>query len=197
MMRSHLPLIEQVKSARLRRDHFEFKPTWECMEEYYVALIQSFGPSSEHLPTLRRLVSGMNLPRVVELGTHHGNSAFALMMGKPDSMACVDIMPCKYIDDLLRLASLTEVKFEFHQKDSRDADAFMGPVDLLYVDSEHTYDLVKAELQVHKSKCRRYIVFHDTVTTPEIVPAIEEELTDFNLVEEYQNGHGLQVWERR
>ena len=190
-----MTLTERVQSARLRREHFEFNGTWESMEEYYVTLIQEFAPSSEHLPTLRRLSWDCNY--VVELGTQHGNSAFSMLMASPCEMQCVDVRPCKYIDHLLQLTACTGTEFEFVQADSRGSDGIMVDIDLLFVDSDHTYDHCKAELQAHKAQCRRYVVFHDTVSFPGILPAIEEELTDFDLVENYTNGHGLQVWERR
>ena len=184
----------QVTTARLRREQHVFEPTWESMEQYYVLLIQSFRPISEHLPTLRRLATGCE--NVAELGTCNGNSAFALMMGRPKTMRSVDLQECGYIDHLLRLSEISDTSFWFIRGDSREFH-LSTHLDLLLVDTDHTYDQVKAELQLYKDQCRRYIVFHDTSTFPEIVPAIEEELTDFHMVEEYTNGHGLQVWERR
>ena len=185
-------LQEHINHVRTKRQTYEFKPTQESMEEFYSLMIQCYGPSSQHLPTLRRLA--MECESVGELGTYNGVSTVALMMGRPTRIDCVDLYPCKYIDQLLFMAGYLEIDIGLRQEDSRTAD--MGYVDMLFVDTEHTYEQVKAELAYHKDVVGRYIVLHDTVSHPEIIPAIEEELSEWTLKERYENCNGLWVMER-
>ena len=185
-------LSNHINFVRGLRRNFEFRDSIESMEEFYALMIQCYGPTSQHLPTMRRLAEECDA--IAELGTYNGVSAVALMMGRPERMTCVDIEPCKYIDQLLYMAGFLEIDLEFVQADSRGA--LFGYVDMLLVDTEHTYEHVKAELQEHKEVVGNYILFHDTVSHPEILPAIEEELPEWTLMEKYENCNGMWVMER-
>jgi hypothetical protein len=87
--------------------------------------------------------------------------------------------------------------------------------DLLFLDTWHAYKQLKAELELHASKVRKYILFHDTTsfaTCDErsyeslgeewigdqkgIWLAIEEFLQsnpEWKLIERFENNNGLTV----
>jgi len=185
---------QTVVNARGRQHHHLHVQTREAMEEYFALCMIANYPTSEHLATLRRLAA--DVAAVAELGTWHGDSAFAFMMGAPDTMICVDQNPCKYPQALEAVAEYNGVAFQFLQEDTREVD--LPEVDLLFVDSDHTYEQVHAELTAHIDQVRRYLVFHDTDTCFPVRQAIKEVAGQhFDLVEQYHNAHGLWVMERK
>ena len=70
--------------------------------------------------------------------------------------------------------------------------------DLLFLDTEHTYQQVKGELNLHHSKVRKYIAFHDTDEpfVGEVLPAIVEftiEHPEWRFVYHNKDCHGFTV----
>ena len=188
------PGAEAIYHCRARQHMHPFKQTRECMEEYYVLLIKSYWASAEHLPTLRRLAGECDT--VAELGRENGSSAFALMMGEPNTVISVDIADCKFQGHLDAAAQFFNINLVTLKADSRKVD--IGPVDLLYVDSEHSYEQVRDELRQHIDNVGKYLVFHDTISYGEIQQAIHEEADeDFELIECYINNYGLWVMQRK
>lgn len=191
---TNYPGAVRLEMARKRYIGHYMRPTIESMEEYYALMVVIQSDTSEHLPTLRRLAGECD--SVGELGTWHGNSTVAMMMGRPKKMFAVDIAPCRWRDRLEMVAEFYDVDLTIHNGDSRTVD--LPEVDLLFVDSEHSYEQVHAELTQHIDKVRKYLVFHDTVTYSEIQQAIHEVADkDFTLVETYINNNGLWVMERK
>lgn len=98
-------------------------------------------------------------------------------------------------------------RFEFHQMDSRKAN--IERTQMLFIDTLHTYEQLKAELKLHAHKVSRWIVLHDTKTFgtsdegnkpgPGLWPAVEEFLKQetFHVKLKDDNQNGLTVLERR
>jgi len=188
------PGAEAIFHCRARQAMHPFTQSRESMEEYYALLIKSYWASAEHLPTLRRLAGQCDT--VAELGTYDGNSAFAMMMGEPKKMVSVDIIDCRFQHHLEAVAEFFDIDLVTLRGDSRIAD--IGPVDMLYIDSEHTYRQVYDELKQHIDNVGKYLVFHDTCSFPKIRQAIHEVADkDFELIESYINNYGLWVMKRR
>ena len=167
----------------------------------------------EHFPTLRDLAK--QCCSVVEMGVRGGCSAYALAAGlemsaeKDRWMIYLDINVCKN-PKLEQLCETAGIHIAFWQKDSRHIE--IPEVDLLFIDTLHTYGQLKLELELHSHKAKKYIVMHDTDApwgyknevddgSPDrgLWPAIEEFLADnrnWDLMKRYRNCHGLTILAR-
>ena len=113
-----------------------------------------------------------------ELGVLSGVSAAAAILGNPDLelVEMVDInfdtiAPQRHLFDEFR-GQLT-----FNKNSSIDTAIPVTEVDLLMVDSVHTYKHVRNELRLHAPKARKYILFHDTNQAP-VKRAVDEFIAD-------------------
>lgn len=109
-----------------------------------------------HLPRIRALAEGLDL--CVEFGVKHGASSSALLMGAKRVLS-FDLVQSPRAD-ALRL--IVGERWDYRIADTRTVD--IPPCDLLLVDSLHTYDQVKQELDRHADKVRRFLIFHDVIT---------------------------------
>ena len=91
-------------------------------------------------------------------------------MARPEKVVSYDIEDLAS-GKLQQWADLVGVEWEFRLEDTSKVE--IEETDFLFVDTEHSYEQVKAELK-NKDKVRKFIGFHDTVSFPEIIPAIEE-----------------------
>jgi hypothetical protein len=64
--------------------------------------------------------------------------------------------------DLFNMAKKFGKDVEYTQADTRTLE--IEETDLLFIDTMHTYDQLKIELNIHANKVKKYIVFHDTYT---------------------------------
>ncbi len=138
---------------------------------------------SEHLPTLRLLVSLCD--HVTEFGVRSGVSTQAfLTTNVPSIHYDIDPQPFAFPSP-----------HSFIQADTLKID--IQPTDLLFIDTEHSYEQLSQELALHANKVRKYLVFHDTTTYDEaLTPAIVEFLKDhkdWKLLAQYLNNNGLTV----
>lgn len=172
---------------------------------------------SPHLPRLRKLAE--ECERAVEFGVKRGVSSSALLLGC-GRVTSFDIAPTA---EAKALKEMVGERWDYRIEDSRSAE--VPYCDLLFVDSLHTYEQVKAEL-THAPKVNNYIVFHDVSTFGEvgamgetgrqswtyvpgkgsvpnahrgIRPAIDELLIgdpSWRIVARYTDSHGLLVLAR-
>ena len=71
--------------------------------------------------------------------------------------------------------------------------------DLLFIDTDHTYEQCSKELKMHGHKVNKYLMFHDTTLCVELNKAISEfiEATkEWKIKEVLTNNNGLTVLER-
>jgi hypothetical protein len=71
--------------------------------------------------------------------------------------------------------------------------------DLLFIDTDHTYDQCSKELQMHAHKVRKYLIFHDTNLVKDLNRAISEFIEankEWKIKEVLTNNNGLTVLER-
>lgn len=113
-------------------------------------------------------------------------------MARPEKVISYDIEDLAS-GKLQQWADLVGVEWDFRLEDTSKVE--IEETDFLFVDTEHNYEQVKAELK-NKDKVRKFIGFHDTVSFPEIIPAIEEALGDWNKIIEDPGSNGLWVYER-
>lgn len=157
---------------------------------------------NEHLPALRDLAS--ECETVVEMGVRTCVSTWAFIEGLKSggTLISMDIKhPSKYGSDLTPVENACKNKgitFKFYEADTLLTD--IPEVDMLFIDTLHTYDQLKGELERHGNKAKKYLAFHDTVSCEtELMPAIEEFLKankKWKIKEHYKNNNGVLVCER-
>lgn len=174
-------------------------------------LCESPSDINEHLPVLRDLASVCD--HVTEMGVRYIVSSYAFLEGleKGKKLISIDIQHPKHFGgdlDLFKIrASQKVIDFTFIQGDTLQIE--IEPTDLLFIDTLHVYAQLKAELERHANKARKYIAFHDTTTFGTIGDdgvdghglwkAIEEFLQghpEWKLLKRYENNNGLTVLHR-
>jgi hypothetical protein len=150
--------------------------------------------NNEHCLTFRALAD--ECMRITEFGVMHGRSTISFLSANPASLVSYDIKRQKALDNIETMAQNEHIPFVFKLEDTRTAT--IDETDLLYIDSDHTYEQVKLELFRHGDKVRKYILLHDTTSFPEIVKAIDEfvDKGNFKVKEIFVNNNGLTVLER-
>lgn len=168
---------------------------------------------NEHLPTLKKLAQECQV--IVEMGVRSIVSSWAFLAGRPSQLISVDyIYPKRYrnhdpngcdLDLVFELSELAGIEFAFHRGDSRK---FQCPrCDLLFLDTLHDYEQLKAELELHAAAAQKYIVLHDTESywfkgesAPEgIGRAVQEFIIandSWKIIERFTNNNGLMILQR-
>lgn len=149
-------------------------PAGPSARDRYDAVVAEPSDIQHHLPRLRREARGT----VLELGVREGNSTVALLAGLEDrggTLWSVDVLP-----ESAHVFS-GHPQWRFVLADSRDestiaAAGLPDQLDMLFVDTIHTYEQVRDELAVWGDRVADggVILFHDTDTYPEIRRAIAE-----------------------
>jgi cephalosporin hydroxylase len=116
------------------------------------------GPSDIHvlLPTL--YAYARKISHVTEFGVRSGCSTSAFLAARPKRFVAYDLFRSHEVDLLMEAA---ETPFVFHQANVLEVD--IEPTDLLFIDTDHTFDQLDAELRRHASQVSHYIIMHDTV----------------------------------
>jgi len=141
------------------------KPNYELKQKYKE---HSNRPSdiNEHIPVLRKLTSECS--SAVEIGVRSMVSTWGILQGLADS----DQPNRSYIgidlnspqpDSLAlakRLCDKLGIDFKFWLVNDMTID--LEPVDLLFIDSLHTYCHLTYELENFSKRVRKYICMHDT-----------------------------------
>tara|TARA_R110000822_G_scaffold127456_7_gene263016 strand:+ start:2928 stop:3551 length:624 start_codon:yes stop_codon:yes gene_type:complete len=135
------------------------------LEKRYQELVYSKSDINEHLPTLKRYAEDCD--SVCEMGVRWVVSTFAFLAGKPTKLTSIDIQsPSEWAgaENSLELAKQIAIKnnieFKFILSDSLKIE--IDEVDMLFIDTWHAYKQLKAELNLHHSKVKKYIALHDT-----------------------------------
>jgi len=134
---------------------------------------------------------GCKVNHITEFGLRTGNSTIALLYSKPNKLISYDIEYCQAAEFISELADEYGVDFRFFNQDVRNIE--IEETDLLFIDTEHTYEQLSVELNKHHEKVRQYIIMHDTTTfRDELMPAIFEFIKEKKFYPErtinYNNG---------
>lgn len=168
---------------------------------------------AEHLPTLFTLA--VDSQRIVEFGVRSGNSTVAFLaghmartLGAGDTethLYSYDFRPPQREIFTLMHDEAIRPFWSFEQADTSKLPQ-ISECDLLFIDTLHTEEQVRAEL-THWQSVNRWIVLHDTVlfgTEGEaggggILRAIHEFLRNpyWRIFREYRHNNGLMILERR
>jgi predicted O-methyltransferase YrrM len=135
---------------------------------------------SEHLPILSMLVTEFQFKHIVELGTRSGNSTLTLLAAAKTSggrVLSMDIQPCKLAQERVGSAGLGDSWTFRHIDDLSVPDSEIPePIDLLFIDTRHTYNQLTAELKKYTPRLRpgSWIAIHDYVSFPGMTRAVRD-----------------------
>ena len=178
------------------------------LEEIYNQKCSTPSDINEHLPTLKRYAE--KCEHITEMGVRWVVSTYAFMMGKPKTLVSIDIDSVEAhginTQDLVELAKTVDVDFKFIIGDTLVIE--IEETDFLFIDTFHTYTQLKKELELHSSKVKKYIGFHDTTAYAQIGeynqvglwPAIEEFLysnRNWYVYEKFANNQGVTILKRK
>ena len=154
---------------------------------------------NEHIATMHKYANECN--HITEFGVRTGVSTWAWLASKAKTIRCFDID--KEVETNLQTHRLALKKLD---KDftftcvSTIADKLdIEPTDLLFIDTDHTYEQCSKELQMHAHKVRKYLIFHDTNLFKDLNRAISEFIEankEWKIKEVLTNNNGLTVLER-
>ncbi len=92
------------------------------------------------------------------------------------------------------------IDFDFVKKSSLEIE--IPEVDMLFIDTLHTYDQLTAELERHHSKVKKFIAMHDTNLEgdPDNMRGAVNDFLDkhpeWDIAEYHENNNGLTVMHR-
>lgn len=168
----------------------------------YLLLMSDQLDVSEHMGLLHGLACDPDVHTIVEIGFRKGVSATALALaGK--TFYSYDIDDCRPAVAVMK--SLAP-NFQFMRANSLEVK--IPACELLFIDGEHTYRQVLAELRLHSPSVGKWIALHDTETfgtigrdrnAPGLKAAIDEFLKENNewkLLLHLTHNNGLTVLER-
>jgi hypothetical protein len=181
------------------------------IEETYTHLVNTESDINQHLPTLKSYTEKCN--NVTEMGVRDVVSTFALAMGLPKKLISIDINHPSFfgaedkLNQIIAFANKNKIDFKFINANTLDIE--IENTDFLFIDTKHTYEQLKQELNIHAKNVNKYIAFHDTTLFEfsdeeyshnsekhGLWPAIEEflELNQNWIIEEkFTNNNGLTI----
>lgn len=119
---------------------------------------------NEHIPTL--IQYGSECDHITEMGVRAITSTWAFLGSAPKKLISYDIEnPAKWGADINHVYDVAKhygLDYEFRKENVLKLE--IEETDLLFLDTWHAYDQLKAELELHSSKARKYIIMHDTTS---------------------------------
>lgn len=151
------------------------------------------------MPTLQQYAKECN--HITEFGVRWIVSTWGLLSGLPKTLHSYDINhPSVHnanIEEVYNIAEENNIKYKFTLAST--LDIIIEQTDLLFIDTDHTYEHLKKELSLHHSKVNKYIICHDTIAFSNMFPAITEFLDqhkEWNVKEHLTNYPGLIILEK-
>jgi len=151
----------------------------------------------EHVQFLYDICFEVDAKVILEFGVREGTSTKVFLMAAPELNArviSVDIEDCSKI--------VESPYWEFHQMNDLDYE-IDKPIDVLFIDTSHTYDQTLAELRKFAPLVAKtgVILLHDTEHCPEVKQAIYTFLNEVPNVYDFENrpncnGLGI-LWRRQ
>jgi len=130
------------------------------IEEKYKEKKQTPSDINEHLETLYKYAKECN--SVAEFGVRDVVSSYALAHARPEKLICVDIKNNQNVEKFLKECQDENINVRFDQANTLNYE--LEEVDMLFIDTLHTYDQILGELERHHSKVKKYILMHDTIS---------------------------------
>jgi hypothetical protein len=196
----HMPVIyrDNLLANMHRTKMFE----WFFQQEYQRAC-DTDSDINHHLPKLRELA--LQCSHITEMGVRHGTSTRA-WLNTNAVLRSYDIWVDPSVQRLFDIAQVAGKDAVLKQADVLQIT--IDETDLLFVDTAHQYQQLRAELSRHSARARRWIVLHDTTTFgyrddvgdgPGLMPALEEFLDanqQWRVEYHTQDNNGLMVLRR-
>jgi predicted O-methyltransferase YrrM len=129
----------------------------------------------EHLMTLYMLTIEMKLKTILELGTRNGESTIAFLEAARrigGKVFSIDVNRCLKAKEKVKSYGL-EKYWVFMQNDDLEVK-WDKSIDHLFIDTSHLFRHTLKELRKYEPYVRKggLITLHDTVTYPEVIPAL-------------------------
>ena len=192
------------------------------LEEKINHLYNTPSDINEHLPTIIKY--GQECDHITEMGVRSVLSTWGWLASAPkDGLVSYDLYhPNRWggsIQEIEDTAKSYGLKFQFIEANVLEID--IEETDLLFIDTWHHYNQLKAELERHSDKAKKYICFHDTTsyehhsepTTSEnafngnldwnkglwdaVTEFLEKNKDTWKLKERFTNNNGFTIIERK
>lgn len=185
--------------------------------------------TNEHLPTLKQLATECS--SVMEIGIQNIVSTWALLFGLSENHSAtrtyigidINMPPIKALNLAKYLAQEHAIDFHFWQNNDMEVNNELPVIELLFIDSLHTYCHLTYELEKFSPNVSKYIAMHDTSAPYEfkedenyegdyseyplhfdrnkkgLWPAVQDFLVrhpEWQLHKRYLNNHGLTILKR-
>ena len=153
---------------------------------------------NEHIATMHKYANECN--HITEFGVRTGVSTWAWLASRAKVIRCFDIE--NIINNLeihFQSAKDTQKDFTFTCVNTIADKLEIEQTDLLFIDTDHTYEQCSKELKMHGHKVNKYLMFHDTTLCVELNKAIEEFLKEnqnWKVKEIFTNNNGLTILEK-
>lgn len=174
-----------VEVKNITNFYFNFSKYEESDINQHIEIMHKYANECEH---------------ITEFGVRTGVSTWAWLASKAKTVRCFDI---QNVSNNLKFhyesAKETKKDFTFTCVDTAADKLDIEETDLLFIDTNHTYEQCSKELKIHGHKVRKYLVFHDTTLCPDLNKAIDEFLKDnlnWKVKEIFTNNNGLTVLEK-
>lgn len=138
----------------------------KMLSDIYQKKCKTASDINKHLPALKALA--VECPRVAEIGVRSLVSTWAFLQGLAENnqenrfYLGIDINapPKEDMELIQKLATSQGISFFFWLEN--DLNIEIDEIDLLFIDSLHTYCHLSYELEIFSPKVTRYIALHDT-----------------------------------
>lgn len=149
------------------------------LEVIYNACVVHECDTNRLFPTLRAYAEKCD--HVTEFGVRGVFTTWAFLARRPKRMVSYDIEYNANIEGAKNEAAKAGISFEFRLENTLTAS--IEPTDLLFIDTTHTFDHLKVELERHAGKVSRYMLVHDTESFGEVGadggPGEKKAIADF------------------
>lgn len=178
--------LERIIKKSLRQPPLEL--AW-IYQEYY----------SPYYNFMRLLSESIKGGILVELGVHKGRGLASLAAGNPDNMVIgLDTVHCPEVDFVL--AEYDNI--DFRQMPSLPVPVFFDewqPIDLLHIDTEHSYAMAKAEFEAYQPYLKKgaYVLFDDLHAIDDEVLSYFNELPYYKIQDDRLHpicGYGVLIY---
>lgn len=132
-------------------------------DQIYEHLVNHPSDINEHLSTLKKYAE--ECKHVTEMGVRWIVSTYAFLASRPKTMISIDIQhPSNWNADLNQVEQCAkDINCDYKFWQANNLEIEIDETDLLFIDTWHSYKQLKAELELHASKVKKYIILHDTV----------------------------------
>ena len=141
------------------------------VNQNFIKEVETTSDINEHLFALFALAT--KCETVVEMGVRRGSSSRAFIAARPDKLTSYDIELWPEAIEAFEAGQAEGINCELVLGNTHEIE--IDPVDMIFIDTEHTYECLSKELALHGDKAKKFLAFHDTISCKdEIVPAIKE-----------------------